>query len=133
MNRFAILAVALERMRRSTGTPPQHLQDLVPDFVAEVPEDPFTGEPFCYETIDGRYVLYSKVQRDPTRIALRTARAMDVDPSSLLVDAAKKTTVPSGSIWDLPAETYPYLLFRWPPLPAESQVDDGNVDQSTDH
>ena len=122
LNRFALLAVALSAMRRIAGQPPQSLQDLVPDFIAAVPDDPFTGEPFCYENEGSRYVLYSKAQRDLTKMALRTAKTLDVDPSYLLEDAAKKMRVPTGSMWELPAATNPYLLFRWPPLPEPPTV-----------
>ena len=53
------LALALERFRRSTGELPLSLDELVPDFIAQVPVDPITGSDMLYfaEGVDFR--IYS--------------------------------------------------------------------------
>lgn len=49
----ARLAVACHRFDREQGRFPETLQELVPDFLAEVPRDPFDGAPFRYSAEKG--------------------------------------------------------------------------------
>ncbi|MCC6951443.1 MAG: hypothetical protein IT433_08345 [Phycisphaerales bacterium] len=66
-DRAGILAmIALERFRIETGGYPQTLQQLVPKYLAEPPQDVWTGEPLRYRALvepyspgGFRYVLYS--------------------------------------------------------------------------
>ena len=54
------VACALERYRLANRRFPDDLQDLVPRFAAQLPNDVITGEAFKYHsTGDGRFVLYS--------------------------------------------------------------------------
>ena len=54
------MACALERYRLANGQFPENLQALVPRFIAHLPNDVITGEPFKYRRAgDGRFVLYS--------------------------------------------------------------------------
>ena len=46
--REASLAVALERYRRQHHDLPVHLEALVPEFIAALPEDPINGAPIQY-------------------------------------------------------------------------------------
>jgi hypothetical protein len=55
----ARVALALELMRRETGTFPEKLEELTPRYLAEVGKDRFTGEALKYKVVDGRAVLYS--------------------------------------------------------------------------
>jgi len=56
----ASLACALERYRLANGQFPEKLDALVPQFVSQLPSDPFTGEPYKYRrTDDGQFILYS--------------------------------------------------------------------------
>jgi hypothetical protein len=56
----AAVACALERYRLANGQFPENLQALVPQFIAHLPNDVITGEPFKYRRAgDGRFVLYS--------------------------------------------------------------------------
>ncbi|MEK7866773.1 MAG: hypothetical protein AAB434_08820 [Planctomycetota bacterium] len=48
----ARLAVALARYRLAHGAYPEKLDSLVPEFLAELPLDPFTGNPFAFR-VDG--------------------------------------------------------------------------------
>ena len=57
--RAAEAAIAVERFRRHHGEYPKRLYQLVPDFLPEVPEDPFTGEPLRYLIEENGYVVYS--------------------------------------------------------------------------
>ena len=42
------LALAIERYRRSAGKLPESLDELVPDFIAQIPNDPITGDDIRY-------------------------------------------------------------------------------------
>ncbi|HUJ11413.1 MAG TPA: hypothetical protein VL171_15460 [Verrucomicrobiae bacterium] len=54
------LACALERYRLANGQFPDKLDALVPAFIAKLPADVTTGEPYKYQrTADGQFVLYS--------------------------------------------------------------------------
>jgi hypothetical protein len=56
----AAVACALERYRLANGHVPDYLQALVPRFMAHLPNDVITGEPFKYRrNDDGQFVLYS--------------------------------------------------------------------------
>jgi len=57
--RTARAALAVERYRQAEGGLPGGLADLVPRFLAEVPEDPFDEQPLRYKVIDGGYMVYS--------------------------------------------------------------------------
>ena len=52
-------ALALERYRRKEGRFPDSLDDLVPDFLPEVPDDRFRGQPVSYVVTDSGYRLWS--------------------------------------------------------------------------
>ncbi|MCW5769683.1 MAG: hypothetical protein KIT19_13475 [Phycisphaeraceae bacterium] len=60
------IMIALERYRLSRGEYPATLSSLVPDFLIEIPIDPWSGEPLAYTRIDPitdkhrrSYLLYS--------------------------------------------------------------------------
>jgi hypothetical protein len=56
----AVIACALERHRLAEGRLPEELKALAPRFIAQVPTDALTGEPYRYRlTADGAFVLYS--------------------------------------------------------------------------
>jgi hypothetical protein len=56
----ATMACALERFRLAEGHYPDKLEDIVPRFMAQLPKDVLTGEPFKYHLADnGKFVLYS--------------------------------------------------------------------------
>lgn len=42
-----------------TGRYPEKLEALVPDFLREVPIDPFTGKPLVYKIVNGELLIYS--------------------------------------------------------------------------
>jgi len=58
-NRIAAAAIAVERYRRPHGRLPEKLEDLVPDFLPEVPEDPFDGKQLRYVVRNGELLIYS--------------------------------------------------------------------------
>jgi hypothetical protein len=58
--RILITAIALERYHEKTGSYPQSLAALAPDFLKTVPMDFMDGQPLRYRlTEDGHFILYS--------------------------------------------------------------------------
>ena len=58
--RTAITVMAVERYRRArNGEAPASLSDLVPEYLAAVPLDPFDGKPLKYRVAPDSYVVYS--------------------------------------------------------------------------
>ncbi len=59
---FARIAIAIERYRLATGHFPEHLEELIPAYMKEVPEDPFAQPPAPMRYLlkpDGSCVIYS--------------------------------------------------------------------------
>jgi hypothetical protein len=56
---LAQTALAIERYRLAGGKVPQRLEELVPQYLKEVPSDPFDGNPIRYRRADPGYCLYS--------------------------------------------------------------------------
>ena len=52
-------ALAVERYRLANGRLPDTLQELVPDFLASAPHDPFDGQQLRYRRLASGYVVYS--------------------------------------------------------------------------
>lgn len=61
------ILVALELFRRDRGGYPQSLSDLVPQYLAQLPENPFCARPFAYAREGGDYVLYCVSYEPPDR------------------------------------------------------------------
>ncbi|MCC6488308.1 MAG: hypothetical protein IT364_12490 [Candidatus Hydrogenedentes bacterium] len=57
--RMTQTVLAVERYRTARGALPDTLQDLVPQFLPEVPEDPFDGKPLRYKHTESGYLVYS--------------------------------------------------------------------------
>lgn len=55
----AVIACALERHRLAHGSYPATLAELVPDYLAAVPDDIMDGQPLRYRLEDGKFTLYS--------------------------------------------------------------------------
>jgi len=56
---LARTALAIERYRLATGAVPDRLEELVPQYLEQVPIDPFDGRPIRYRRTEPGYVLYS--------------------------------------------------------------------------
>jgi len=56
---LARTALAIERYRLTTGKVPERLEELVPQYLKEVPIDPFDGNPIRYHRTEPGYRLYS--------------------------------------------------------------------------
>ncbi len=52
-------AIAVERFRRREGRLPDALEDLVPDFLSQVPVDPFDGSEIRYIARSDAYLIYT--------------------------------------------------------------------------
>jgi hypothetical protein len=59
VNDLADTAIAIERYRRKHGKLPEKLEELVPEFLPEVPLDPFDGQPLRYVVDDEGCRIYS--------------------------------------------------------------------------
>lgn len=59
MNRATDAAIACERYRRRHGKLPRSLEELVPEFLPQVPGDPFDGKPLRYVVTQDGYLVYS--------------------------------------------------------------------------
>lgn len=53
------LAFGIEAYKRDTGEFPKKLDNLVPKYISNVPNDIFSAKSFNYETADGGYKVYS--------------------------------------------------------------------------
>jgi len=51
------IALALERFKDATGMYPDALETLVPEYLDELPKNPFTGEGYTYQLKGGEYGL----------------------------------------------------------------------------
>ena len=58
-NEAAMTAIGIERYRRQFGRVPERLEQLVPDFLTQLPIDPFDGQALRYVLQRDRYLLYS--------------------------------------------------------------------------
>lgn len=95
----ARVGLASERFRLSTGRWPETLDELVPDYIATIPEDPFDpGQPLRMARRDDRLIIYSlgpngtddggDVRRDPRS-------STDVgDTGFILLDPASRNQPP---------------------------------------
>jgi hypothetical protein len=59
IDRSSRMAVAVERYRRDRGHVPGALSDLVPQYVSDVPVDPFSGRPLLFRAGADAYTIYS--------------------------------------------------------------------------
>jgi len=57
--RGTTVMAGIELFRRENNAHPYSLEELVPDYLSYVPEDPFTGNSFLYGSSGSSYVLYS--------------------------------------------------------------------------
>jgi hypothetical protein len=63
--RCLTVLLAAERFRRAKGRWPEKLEELRPNFLAEIPLDPYDGKPLRYKRVADGVVVYS-VGRDST-------------------------------------------------------------------
>jgi hypothetical protein len=82
----AIVACALRRYSLEHGTIPDRLEKLVPDFLKEVPTDPYDGKPLRFKATGDQWVLWSI---GPDRIDNGAeSRVTDTDPrGDIVVDS----------------------------------------------
>jgi hypothetical protein len=59
IDRSSRVAVAVERFRRDRNRLPGALTDLVPQYLSDIPADPFTGRPLLFQATAGSYTVYS--------------------------------------------------------------------------
>lgn len=59
LTRAAGVVLAMARYRQEHGALPEGLDKLVPEYLSEVPQDPFTGRGLLYAADASRFVVYS--------------------------------------------------------------------------
>lgn len=76
-----VSAAAIVEFQTRTGTLPEKLEELVPNYLEELPEDLFVEAPFRYLRDGQQFVLYSvgKNQRDDRGVENKDADAGDAD------------------------------------------------------
>ncbi len=57
--RCALVMVAVDRFRQRHGRWPASLNELVPEFLTQLPTDPCNGRPLCYRRLPDGVVIYS--------------------------------------------------------------------------
>jgi hypothetical protein len=75
----ALALVGAERFQRAEGRLPTNLDDLVPDYLAAVPVDPFSGRPLHLRRLEDAIVIYSvgEDQTDDDGALMGTKKAAD--------------------------------------------------------
>lgn len=92
----AITSLAMERYRITNGKWPRKLDELVPEYLAKLPTDPFNGESLLVGTIPGGLVIYSV--------------GPDLQDNNGLVDDSKPTkegTDIGFRLWEVPMRRQP--------------------------
>ncbi len=92
----AITSLAMERYRITNGKWPRKLDELVPEYLAKLPTDPFNGEPLLVGTIPGGLVIYSV--------------GPDLQDNNGLIDDSKPTkegTDIGFRLWEVPMRRQP--------------------------
>ncbi len=79
MLRLLTCELALAQYAADHGAPPAQLGGLVPQYLSEVPDDPFSGRPLVYRTDSPGYVLYSVGQNRTDDDGRRGASWIDGD------------------------------------------------------
>lgn len=59
VDRASSVAVAIERFRRDRNAVPAGLSDLVPQYLREIPVDPYSGRPLLFRPEQDAYTVYS--------------------------------------------------------------------------
>jgi hypothetical protein len=71
----ARLSVALALYQAETGQPAERLEDLVPRYLAALPADPFSGQPFHYRVSRGERLVWEAERYPNTEIVYRDVPA----------------------------------------------------------
>jgi hypothetical protein len=108
--RCAIVALAAERFRRRHNRWPERLDELTPDLLAKVPEDPFSGGPLHYKRLADGVVIYSlgpNGQDDDGDVAVSPSlEPVSKDVGFRLWDVARRRQAPpQGAGTVLPVHT----------------------------
>jgi hypothetical protein len=59
VDRASRVAVAIERFRRDRNALPASLSELVPQYLREIPGDPYSGQPLLFRSAKDAYTVYS--------------------------------------------------------------------------
>ncbi|MCF6287590.1 MAG: hypothetical protein L3K26_20775 [Candidatus Hydrogenedentes bacterium] len=80
------VALALERVRLRTGSLPETLAGLVPDYIDTIPTDPYNGQAIRYSHNEGGYLLYCVGYNlaDDGGVAYRTERRKQMEKGDVV-------------------------------------------------
>ncbi len=90
--RSTVTALACERYRQKHNQWPGKLEQLVPEFLPSVPNDPFTGKPFLLKTLPDGIIIYSigKNEIDEDGFVLPTKEKQEQDAGVRLWNPGKR-------------------------------------------
>ena len=96
----AITGLAIERYRITNGKWPRKLDELVPEYLAKLPTDPFNGESLLVGTILGGLVIYSV--------------GPDLQDNNGLIDDSNTLSLKEGTdigfrLWEVPMRRQPAI------------------------
>jgi hypothetical protein len=118
----AELMVALRRFQADTGQPAERLEQLVPKYLAHIPEDPFSGQSFRYRLSKGEDIVWPQhtqplaggpVLQGPTRHIVASQGILWSVGEDRHDDDAKHQGLGNGDEKTHPGEDLIYLV----PLP----------------
>ncbi|NUM37161.1 MAG: hypothetical protein HUU50_21670 [Candidatus Brocadiae bacterium] len=58
-SKAALLSLAVESYRIENASLPEKLQDIIPKYLTEIPQDPYSGNDFAYQKEENGYRIYS--------------------------------------------------------------------------
>lgn len=94
--RAARLLVAIRRYELKHTRPPEHLAQLVPDFLPAVPNDPYTQRPFGYRLSEGEEISMESRSLSPNTVVVLTELGQELLPITGGLPAADdvRVTIP---------------------------------------
>ena len=90
--RLTLTAIAIHRHQLAHGLPPATLSDLLPQFISEMPIDPFDLRPLRYRVLDESWQLYSVGEN-----------GIDDGGDPRPIKPKKKFEIPKDMVWPRPA------------------------------
>ncbi len=106
----ALVVLALARFRRQHQRWPQRLEELVDDYLSDVPADRFSGAPVKYRYDDRQPVLYS-VGADRNDDGGNAPARGERDTAAIWLPPDQASSAPDGDwiLWPPPPATHPFV------------------------
>jgi hypothetical protein len=114
----ARLAVALGLYQFREGKPAQRLENLVPKYLAKLPEDPYSGQPFRYRISAGEVIEQPQAPAGQERVTVQSGQGVTWSTGPDRVDHEGRKhggAVPEGDpLWSNGGLDLVTLTPRWP-------------------